>query len=73
MARNVPPFTITAECPTGPMRASRLLEYSAMCLADRWDEMGCIDIRIIDGAEVVREREAFRANLPFVRRLQRKP
>ncbi len=73
MSESVPPFTIAAIRGRTPQTATRGNAASAMCLADRWDELGCQSIHITDGAGIARDREQFRATLPLVKRLGRRP
>lgn len=70
MAKNIPPFKISAVGKIVSEEARRGNEYSAMCKADDWFELGYEEIKITDGAGVVRDREEFRKNLPIVKRLQ---
>lgn len=70
MSENVPPFSISADCQGRTQAAKRGDPSSAMVLADDWAEHGCRNIKIADGAGIIRDRDQFRANLRLVKRLR---
>lgn len=71
MPDNVPPFTISGHYRGIVQAETRSSAASAMCLADDWAEFDWQDIKITDGAGVVRTPDEFRANLRLVKRLKR--
>lgn len=65
-------FEVIADAASGPKRAGRGDAASALCLADRWSELGYRNIRIVDPTGAVRTQASLRATLPIVKLMKRR-